>query len=195
MDWSKQLQDTIKTWTDSQKRLLEGVGKVVQQIPAPSTTPWEFSVDLWEKSVRSFLDAQREWLGLWIRGIGAVVNKPDQDAQWSSQAQEITRLTIEFQKLFWENWFFTLKQLDPIKYAGKVTDVQPLAISWTANMHRAIQLQEEWLQSAVSAQKPPTEETVSADQAASGDPMTAGMPSKRSQRKKPQSEEPISTNQ
>lgn len=172
MDWSKQVQDTLKVWTDSQKRLLDGAAKMVQQIPTPTTNPWEFSVDVWEKSVTGFLDAEREWLNLWVRGIGAVVNKPEQEAQWSEQAQEITTLTIEYQKLFWESWFFTLKQLDPIKFASKQQELQLLAASWTMNMKQAIELQKEWMAknnkvAAVASPEAPAEKKKSTSKKAS----------------------------
>ncbi len=158
MDWSKQLQETIKTWTDSQQRILEGVTKVMLEMAAPpATNAWEGGIDLWEKGVRGFLETQADGTRLWIRGAAAVVNKSEQNSAWVQNVQQMTKLTTEFQEQFWKGWFATLRQLDPIKNATLIAEAQPLIESWSENMRRAIQLQEEWLQSAVNAQETQTE--------------------------------------
>ena len=153
MDWSKQMQETIKTWTDSQQRMLEGITKIMVEMAAPPTTnPWEFSLDLWEKGVHGFLETQTDWTRLWIRGVSAVTNRPE-NSEWAQRIQQMTKLTLEYQEQFWEGWFSTLKQLDPIKNKKLITELQPLTEAWSANIQRAIQFQEEWLQSAINAPK------------------------------------------
>jgi hypothetical protein len=153
MDWSKQMQETIKTWTDSQQRILEGITNIMLEMAAPpSTNPWEFSIDLWEKGVKGFLATQNDWTRLWIRGVSAVTNQPD-NSEWAQRIQQMTKLTLEFEEQFWQGWFTTLKQLDPIKNANVINELKPLTEAWSANVQRGIQLQEEWLQSAVNTPK------------------------------------------
>jgi hypothetical protein len=153
MDWSKQMQETIKTWTDSQQRMLEGITKIMVEMAAPPTTnPWEFSIGLWEKGVNGFLETQADWTRLWIRGVNAATNKPE-TGDWAQRVEQMTKLTLEFQEQFWQDWFTTLKQIDPIKNANWIAELQPLTEGWSAMVQRSIKFQEEWLQSAVNSQK------------------------------------------
>ncbi|HLY27011.1 MAG TPA: hypothetical protein VKQ72_11775 [Aggregatilineales bacterium] len=153
MDISKQLQEAIKTMTDSEKRVLEVVTKAVTDIATPpSTNPWEFSVDLWEKGVKGFLTTQQDWTALLLRGVGAATTKVDTTGEWSERLGELTKLTLEYQTKIWEAWFAILKQIDPVKNATILKEIKPLTESWSENVRRAIQLQEEWLQSALKFQ-------------------------------------------
>ncbi len=154
MDWSKQMQEAIKTWTDSQQKILEGVTKVMLEMVAPpSTNAWEAGIDLWEKGVRAFLETQADWTRLLMRGAATVVNKSDPNGEWVERVQQITKLTTEFQEQYWKVWFSMLRQLDPIKNATLISEARSLTESWIENIQRAIKLQEEWLQSAINAQK------------------------------------------
>ena len=156
MDVSKQMQEAIKTWTDSQKRILEGMTKIVVDFAAPpSLNPWEYSIDLWEKGVKSFLETQQGWSSLLIRGANTATNTVDKDGEWGQRVEDLTKLTIEFEQKIWEAWFSILKQIDPVKNATTLNELKPLTESWSENVHRAIQLQEEWLQSAINLQNNP----------------------------------------
>src|SRR5215510_1434703 len=152
MEWSKNVQETIKTWTDSQQRMVEGITKVMLDVATPpSTNAWEFSTGLWEKGVQGFLATQADSAKLWIRGVFAVTGKADPNGELAQHLLQMTRLTTEFQEQFWQGWFTTLKRLDPIKNANWINELQPLTESWRENIQRAIKLQEEWLQSVVSS--------------------------------------------
>jgi hypothetical protein len=157
MDVSKQLQDALKTMTDSEKRVLEVVTKVITDITTPpSTNPWEFSVDLWEKGVKGFLSTQQDWTNLLLRGVNTATNKVDTTGEWNERLGELTKMTLEFQSKIWEAWFAILKQIDPVKNAAVLNELKPLTESWSENVRRAIQLQEEWLQSALKVEAPAT---------------------------------------
>ncbi len=150
MDVSKQLQEAIKTMTDSEKRVVDAVTKVITDIATPPTTnPWEFSVDLWEKGVNGFLATQQDWTTLLLRGVSVATGKVDTNGEFNQRLGELTKLTLEYQGKIWETWFAILKQIDPVKNATVLAEIKPLTESWSENVRRAIQLQEEWLQSAL----------------------------------------------
>jgi hypothetical protein len=160
MDMSKQLQDAIKTWTNSQKKILEDVTKVVTDFTAPPTSnPWETSLDLWEKGVNGFLESQQDWSGLLIRSVDITTNKGETNGEWSQRVEELTKLNIELQHKSWQTWFAVLKQLDPVERAAFINELKPLTETWSDNVHRAIELQEEWLQSAINVIAKETDET------------------------------------
>src|SRR5262249_8173310 len=131
MDRSNPIEDTIKTWTDAQIRLVDGVGKAMLRLATPpSADPYEFSLDLWEKGVRNYLAMQDDWASLWLRSLAAASGKSDQPGEQLQRLREMARLTSEFQDKFWEAWFTALKRLDPIKNAGWRDEFRPLAESW-----------------------------------------------------------------
>src|SRR5262249_23118327 len=147
MDLAKNMQETVKTWTDAQQRMVEGITKVMLDVTTPpSANAWEFSTELWKKGVQGFLATQADCAKLWIRGVSSVASKADVNGELAQNLQQMTKLSIEFQEQFWEGWFTTLKRLDPVKNADWIKELQPLTAAWSENIQKAIKLQEEWLQ-------------------------------------------------
>jgi hypothetical protein len=154
MDVTKQMQDAIKTWTSSQRRIIDEVTKVVTDITTPpAANPWETSLDLWKKGVSGFLETQENWSALLVQGVDIATNRDDRSPEWTKRVSELTKLQLELEQKSWETWFAILEQIDPIENANFLKELQPLTETWSENLHRAIELQDEWLQAAINVGK------------------------------------------
>ena len=62
MEWAKQSEEMLKTWTETQKKVWDDCLKAMQGFgKSPSTEVWEKTVDTWNQTIQKVLDAQLEW--------------------------------------------------------------------------------------------------------------------------------------
>src|SRR5215471_4937019 len=116
MDWSKQIQDTFKIYSDAQSKMVEGVTKVIHELTTPpTTTTWGDTIDRWERVSRDVRKMQADWTDLWIRGIAVTTNNSQEMAEWTKQVRQLSDIMNEYQDQYWHTWLTVLKQLDPTK--------------------------------------------------------------------------------
>lgn len=153
MDWSKQAQDMMKTWTDTQQKIMDSMVKTMKEMnTGPTASTWETTIENWEKSVRNFLQTQADWANMWPRGLNSMPNVPGQNMDWQQQIQQMVRLMTEYQEQFWTGWFTVLKRLDPAKTSESFnSDMQKMVESWIENAQRMLAMQAEWLRNVVPA--------------------------------------------
>src|SRR5579871_6627264 len=105
MDFSKQLTDTFKIWSDTQTKMVEGVTKVVQELTTqPTATTWGDTIDRWERVSREARKMQSDWTDLWIRGIAVTTNNSQQMAEWARQVRQLADIMNEYQDQYWHTW-------------------------------------------------------------------------------------------
>src|SRR6266487_4845143 len=153
MEWAKQSEEMLKTWTDAQKKMWDDCMKAMQGFgKSPSTEVWEKTVDTWNQTIQRFLDAQVEGARLWAENV-TKAKGTEETAAWAKQGQDlITRLT-ETQKQLWGNWFELVKKLDLSNMMNWTRDGQKFVQNWQETIQKAFDAQTEWLRTTGQARK------------------------------------------
>jgi hypothetical protein len=154
MEWTKQSEDMLKTWTETQKKMWDDSLKAMQGFgKSPSTAVWEKTVDTWNQTIQKVLDTQVESTRGWTESLATTKGTPQELAEWAKQGQDlITRLT-ETQKQLWGNWFEFAKKLDASNMMNWAQDGQKFLQSWQETIQKAQDAQSEWLRTAGQARK------------------------------------------
>jgi len=154
MEWVKQSEEMLKTWTDAQKKVwddcmeaLQGFGK------SPSTKVWEKTVDTWNQTIQKSLDAQVEGARHWVKNFTTAKSTPQETAEWAKQGQEMIMRLMETQKQLWETWFEFVKKLDVSNMMNWTRDGQKFIQSWKETIQEAFEAQAESLRTTGQARK------------------------------------------
>ncbi len=154
MEWTKQSEDMLKSWTDAQKKMWDDSVKAMQGFgKSPSTAVWEKTVETWNQTIQKVLDSQVESARSWTESLANTKGTPQEIAEVAKQGQDlITRLT-ETQKQLWANWFEFAKKLDASNMMNWAQDGQKFLQSWQETIQKAQDAQTEWLRNAGQARK------------------------------------------
>jgi hypothetical protein len=172
MDWNKQANEMIKTWTGTQQKVYEGWLTSMQLMAAPqSPEAWQKTVETWRGTVKQALEAQVELTRLWAESVSAAAvnmpsmptmpgmpgmtsmpgmpgmpNVPTSVVEWTRQMLEMTRTWTESQMRFSENWFDTLKKADPgmLAQSWDMTQAQQIMATWQEAAQKAVEAQGEF---------------------------------------------------
>lgn len=160
MDWQKQANDMIKTWTSTQQKVWETWVSSVQLAAAPqSPEAWQKTVETWRGTVKQALESQVELTRLWAESVAAAsVNMPNTPAvpgmpgitggtvEWTRQMLEMTRAWTETQVRFSENWFDLLKKAEPnvIAQTWDMGQAQKIMAGWQDAAQKAVEAQSEF---------------------------------------------------
>jgi hypothetical protein len=132
MEWAKQSEEMLKTWTDAQKKVWDDCMKALQGFgKSPSTQVWEKTVDTWNQTIQKSLDAQVEGARHWVKNFTTAKGTPEETAEWAKQGQEMITRLMETQKQLWETWFELVKKLDVSNMMNWTRDGQKFTVHWT----------------------------------------------------------------
>lgn len=149
MDWSKQMEESMKAWTEMQRKMLESWQETVKQTFTPPASNWERTVGAWETSLNSLLKAQRDWCIGWAGSFTSQEGAPEEAAAWTKQLQEMTSHWCEFQSDLWSGWFQMLRSFEPTTMPGTgawTADAQQVVKNWQEQMAKMVEAQSEWLE-------------------------------------------------
>jgi hypothetical protein len=164
MDWSKQANEMIKTWTGTQQKVWETWMSSMQQLAAAPQSPevWQKTVETWRGTVKQALESQVELTRLWAEGVAAsavnmpaapsvpglpaAVNPSTAMVEWTRQMLELTRSWTETQVRFSENWFDLLKKAEPAAMAQSwdAGQAQKIMATWQEAAQKAVDAQTEF---------------------------------------------------
>lgn len=160
MDWQKQANDMIKTWTSTQQKVWETWVSSMQLAAAPqSPEAWQKTVDTWRGTVKQALESQVELTRLWAESVAAAsVTLPNTPAvpgmpgitvstvEWTRQMLEMTRAWTETQVRFSETWFDLLKKAEPtmIAQTWDMGSAQKIIGTWQDAAQKAVEAQTEF---------------------------------------------------
>ncbi len=146
MDWNKQMEEMVSTWTDMQHRMwdnwmdaVKGFGGRAAPGSEQGQEDYRHNLEAWEKSVRQALEAQSAWTRRWSDKVTDKENAPEAVTKWAEQVQEMMKGWTEAQSQLWSAWFESVKTLDPSQ----------LATNWDSETHQVL---EAWQQAAQRAQ-------------------------------------------
>lgn len=160
MDWQKQANDMIKSWTGTQQKVWETWVSSMQLMASPqSPEAWHKTVETWRGTVKQALESQVELTRLWAEGVAAAsVSMPSTPGvpgmpgmamttvEWTRQMLEMTRAWTETQVRFSETWFDMLKKAEPgmIAQTWDATQAQKFMSSWQDATQKAVEAQTEF---------------------------------------------------
>jgi hypothetical protein len=147
MDWTKQSEDMLKSWTDTQKKMWDNWLEMMQQGPsqAQAAQVWQKTIETWEETVNSTLAAQGEWTKMWMDSLDTK-NMPEETVQWAKQAEDMSQKWAEAQKQMWQGWFDMLKQADVTKMVSSWEgEGQKAFQNWQDSAKQIMDTQMNWL--------------------------------------------------
>ncbi len=143
MDWTKQTQEMLKAWTETQTKMwdawregLQGTGR------SAATDVWQKTLETWQKSVDDTFDAQAKLSKLWLDGLRSTRANPESMTEFSKQVEQMIQQMQQTQRRLWEGCFNALKGIDPRSSSG----------SWEEQAHQVFQHWQDIAQKAMEAQ-------------------------------------------
>jgi len=162
MNWTKQVEEMAKTWTETQKMMWNNwLGSIQGLGQSQSTEVWTKTIETWERSVNSTLEAQNEWNRMWTESFTNLNGLPKESLEWANQTQEMTKRWSDVQKQLWGSWFDIVKKIDPTKMAGNWNnkESQNVLQIWQESAQKIMQTQAEWARLWTSSAGIKTDET------------------------------------
>ena len=154
MEWAKQSEEMLKSWTETQKKMWDEWTKAMQSFgKSPSTEAWEKTVETWNQTIQKVLDGQVEGARLWAENVTTTKGTPQEMTEWAKQGQDIITRWTETQKQLWGHWFEVVKKLDASNILNWPRDGQKFVQSWQETIQKAQDAQAEWLRNATQARK------------------------------------------
>ena len=146
MDWNKQAEDMMKTWTETQKKMWDNWLDVAQpgSVQPQFAELWQQTMETWEGTVKSTLAAQNEWTQSWVSSVEQA-GLPKELAELLKQGQEMSNQWAEAQQKLWQSWFSLMKDIEPTTFAPKWEDEGKKAFeTWQEAAQKVMDAQKEW---------------------------------------------------
>ncbi|MDG4553127.1 MAG: hypothetical protein P9E24_02595 [Candidatus Competibacter sp.] len=109
-------EETIKTWTDAQKRLWESLCSAVPFQPPVGVEAWRETylknLTTWESAVKQTLEQEAAWVEQWVRQVAHEKGTPEMMASWVRQMEEVLQRWIQSQNQWWDEYFAVLRRGD-----------------------------------------------------------------------------------
>jgi hypothetical protein len=154
MEWTKQSEDMLKTWNETQKKMWDEWTKAIQGFgKSPSAQVWEKTLETWNQTIQKVLDSQVEGARLWAEKFTTAKGMPQENVELAKQGQEMIIRWTETQKHLWENWFDLLKKLDVSNAVNWSTDGPKFLQQWQETIKKAFDAQAEWLRTTAQTNK------------------------------------------
>ena len=134
MDWMKQTQDTITSWTETQQRLVEQWLNGLQNYEAQQAGEvWRQTLAVYEDSVHRTLQAQSAWLTSMMDQIKHAEAAPDVVRQQAAQGEALAKNWTGMQRQLFQTWFDVMKEFDPSRVSSSW---EQMATSWEREARR-----------------------------------------------------------
>lgn len=147
VDWTQQLEEATKQWTEVQTQLWSSWGEAAQKASsqAQAKAVWQQMIDQWKNVVHRMLEMQVETARLWSENV-AESELLEGMAQWTNQSYQMTQQWSAVQKQLWDNWFQMLEKVDPTKLPNATElNNQPVIKLWNDMSQQAATMQQEWM--------------------------------------------------
>jgi hypothetical protein len=143
MSESKSSESLIKTWAETQQKLLTNwLDTVRRSGGAPGPELWTKTVEAWQASVKETLDVQAEWTREWTETLSNAKGTPKELQALARQGRELLQHWTDAERQLWQGWFNIVKdinlRLEPTTGAKAGTDLIQL---WQESAHKMIDTQ------------------------------------------------------
>ena len=149
INWTKQTDDMLQAWTDTQKKLWSGWAEATEQQAgqAQLAETWRKAVDTWEEAVKNGLETQKAVMGSLADSASAVPGIPKDLLDWAEQTQALSTRWAEAQGELWESYFGMVRKAVPVKMLGTIDDEnQKLFAAWQESVEKVSAAQSAWAQ-------------------------------------------------
>jgi hypothetical protein len=152
MDWTKQYEEMMQTWTDAQTKMWAAFSESVTGFgKSPSRRMWEQAIARGEELVKNTLAAQNDWLKAWAKNLAEMEGMPEQAGKSLDQFKEMVQRWTGTQEKLWGAWFGFLKKLDPTEsVTGWGETAQNPFEFWQETAKQAMDAQTAWMESWMS---------------------------------------------
>ena len=158
-DWNTRANDMVKMWTESQNKMWENWVSTMKGMGSMGTAPngretWMKTVEVWQDSVKTALDAQVTWTQFWTESMTSMSGSSKQMNDWSAQTMEMTKQWTEAQNKMWNDWFESLKTMDTAAMMKSFNpdEMMKLMQTWQDSARKMMETQMEMVRSMTSAQ-------------------------------------------
>lgn len=158
MEWTQQMEEMGKQWTDMQKKLWLNWNEAAKQASTTvqAKAVWQQMLDSWKNALYRMLDMQVESARLWSESVAAG-ETPEVTVQWAEQFYQMTKQSSAVQKQMWDGWFQMVEKFDPMQMQKMMEMGQQPMNFWKDMTHQAMamqqSMQQEWMKS-LSAWQP-----------------------------------------
>lgn len=156
MDWTKQTDDLIKTWTGAQQRMMDAWLGAMQGFKVTQVSEtYQKSLEAWKTEVHRALDAQLKWAQTWSDSVNSTSSAVPQMGEMSKQMLDTMKRWTETQSDLWDRWFEAAQKVDPsaLNQLVKSEDAQKVIQTWQDAAQKALDAQSEWVRLFSGAKK------------------------------------------
>ena len=148
MDWFKESQELMQSWTESQKKMWDNwMGSMdVSANQAKASEAWTTALDTWEKTINSGFEAQNQWTDFLTENLNSQDSAiPPEMAEWLKQSEAMGKRWSETQKELWQTWFDLIKKADAEKMLSAWgEDGQKAFTAWQESTQKIMTAQMDW---------------------------------------------------
>jgi hypothetical protein len=103
---SKSTESSIKTWAETQQKLLtDWLDTVRRSGGTPTLELWTKTVEAWQASVKETLDARSEWTREWTETLANAKGTPEELRGLAQQGRELMQRWTDAERQVWQGWF------------------------------------------------------------------------------------------
>ncbi len=149
INWTKQTDDMLQAWTDTQKKLWSSWAEATEQQASQTqlAETWRKAVDTWEEAVKNGLETQKAVIGSLADSASAIPSIPKDLLDWAEQTQALSNRWTEAQSELWESYFGMVRKAVPVKMLGTIDDEnQKLFAAWQESVEKVSAAQSAWTQ-------------------------------------------------
>ena len=142
-DDNKNAENILKAWSEAQQKLLSDWLDTVRKAGGtPAMELWEKTVDAWQSSVKSTLDAQTEWAHRWTETLAKAKGTPDEMRDLAKEGREQMQNWAEAQRELWQGWFNAVREINFKPESGAAAQTgKDLVQFWQESAHKMIDAQ------------------------------------------------------
>lgn len=147
MDWSKQTQETVKAWTETQQKMWDNWMEMVSggAVSTQAAEVWRKTMETWQEAVANTLEAQTEWTRTWTEALTKTPNVPKEMVEWVEQVKEMNKRWTEAQQQLWQSWFEMAKKIEPAQMdSGWDKEGKKVFQAWQDSTQKLMEAQLKW---------------------------------------------------
>lgn len=143
MSESKSSESLVKTWADTQQKLLTNWLDTVRRFGgAPTLELWTKTVEAWQTSVKQTLDAREQWTREWTEMLANAQGTPEELRDMARQGRELLQRWTDAERQIWQSWFDIVRDINFRVEPGTATKAgSDLIQLWQDSAHKMIDAQ------------------------------------------------------
>jgi len=141
MSESKSTESLIKTWAETQQKLLTNWLDTVRSFSgAPGPELWSKTVEAWQASVKETLDAQEKWTREWTETLAKTKGTPEELRELAQQGRDLFQRWTDAERQIWQSWFNIVKDINFRPESGTSPQAAMIQL-WQESAHKMIDTQ------------------------------------------------------